>query len=133
MYKEKSNMNKQTNTVQRSLFSLFLVSSCWVWIKKKKTKKMAINNYASSRYCMSPLHHHHHHRRSIDVVTKPFVLLRNYAPLVLVRSQTQKHEPSHTSSSAIDFLTLCHTLKVCSINTKFHPFIPYLIELYCIV
>lgn len=74
---------------------------------------MAINNYASSRYCMSPLHHHH--RRSIHVVTKPFVVLRNYAPLVLVRSQTQKHEPSHTSSSssssAIDFLTLCHTLK----------------------
>lgn len=65
---------------------------------------MAINNYASSRYyCMSPLHHHHHHhRRSIHV-------LRNYAPLVLVRSHTQKHEPS--SSSAIDFLTLCHTLK----------------------
>ncbi|XP_058772188.1 5'-deoxynucleotidase hdd1 isoform X2 [Vicia villosa] len=77
---------------------------------------MRINS--GSRCCMSPLHRTSPYRSiSVTPNCKPF--LPRYAPslsLILVRSQTSGSEgfaspnvPS--SSSAIDFLTLCHRLK----------------------
>ncbi|GAU21468.1 hypothetical protein TSUD_241910 [Trifolium subterraneum] len=76
---------------------------------------MAINS--ATRCCISPLQHRTSPSRSILLKpnSKPFLL--RHAPnlsLVLVRSQTSGSEgfgSSSSSSSVIDFLTLCHRLK----------------------
>ncbi|CAJ2648337.1 5'-deoxynucleotidase HDDC2 isoform X2 [Trifolium pratense] len=78
---------------------------------------MAINS-ATRCCCMSPPQHRTSLSRSILLTpnSKPFLL--RHAPnlsLVLVRSQTSGSEgfgsSSSSSSSVIDFLTLCHRLK----------------------